>query len=76
MFFDELFRIVLPDFETSFGPLVDGDCQILHFFIIDFEHRSVHFKIFICGFLGGSVENFIASDGHDSLVGPITDHTV
>lgn len=54
--------------------------QILHFLVVDFEHRKLDLVLgilrLICLTLRNSRENLIASNRHNTLIGSITNHGV
>lgn len=68
---------VLTNFESFLGTFTDWDEQVLHSFIVDFEHRDVHL-VFLIFFLviSDPIEDFLATDWHNALVGSVADHGV
>ena len=70
-------KFVFSDLESSCDSLSWGDGQVLNLFIVNLEHWGIDF-VFHIFFLAGTnpVENFIESDGNNTLVGPETNHAV
>ena len=69
---------MLPDFVSFGGSFVNGDKEVLHFFIVDFHHGDVDFVLLVSfvRVLSYSVENFLTSDWDDSFVGAVAYHRV
>lgn len=70
-------ELVFSDFKASSDSLSWWDGQILNFFIVNLKHRSIYFVLHIFAFVGSdSGKNFIQCNRNDTLVSPVTDHTV
>jgi hypothetical protein len=68
---------VLSDLIPILQPFIYGNQQILHFFVVNLEHRNIDLILFIFILVGRNpLKNFLARNGHDTLIGSITNHRV
>ena len=68
---------VLPNFVTIFKSLIDRNEEVLNFFIVNLEHRHIDLILFIFILVTRNpLENLLARDRDDSLIGSVADHGV
>lgn len=59
---------VLTNFVALFGSFGDGNKKVLYSFVVNFEHRHVHFELFVGVIIGcDSIENLLTGNGHNTL---------
>ena len=61
---------MLSDFVALGWTFIDGDEEVLYFLVVDFHHGDHDFILLVLVVVGcDAVEDFLASDRHDTLNG-------
>ena len=69
--------LVLSNLKAFFGSLGGVDEKILDPFVVDFHHGNLDLVGLVRVGIGrDTAEDFLASQGHDTTVGTVTDHRV